>query len=596
MIFEPGVPAPSGTAPWSGVTPQQWNSWQYRAQSTERQVDLAVVGGGLSGVAAALAAARRGVKVAVLENLHMLGGQATTSGVSAFDLTMFYDQSINGHGLWSEILTRLSDEYSELGLAMNTSRYRDNSLAANPVIIDRVLLKLLQEARVTILRATTVLATEFFDDSVRLTTTRGNVDCTLVVDATEDGSMLAHAGIPYHIGNSVWNPGEEFPESRIQDITQVAVIRYFPDGLDDSQVLPKHRGFQKYRDRALDRYSTDPGRTRKDPRAFAGYRAIPDIASGIAYAGSDWESVTRTSLNFHNDLPVTTAYLTDPAAQSAYEKDATELTLAILYYLQSELHQPWALAEDEGFGAFSYPRRFSALKKFSKFLPHLPPRPYIRESRRGIGLDTLTGKDIFRTRNRAPARWNVDAIAVGTYPPDLHGGRDPEDLEAHLDEYFTDKPKGWREGPFPIPLGTLISKDLPRLLFAEKNIATSRIASGATRLHATVTAIGEAVGTLAAISILKNVSPSNVPAPAVQMELANGGALLAPFALAGITRGEDDFGDVSFAVARQATPVDLIRHPNQEPLLRPLDRTRAGEVGRALASQYSAWALPRSRH
>ena len=47
----------------------------------EEQVDVLVVGGGLGGVAAALAAARMGRQVVLTEETSWIGGQATTQGV-----------------------------------------------------------------------------------------------------------------------------------------------------------------------------------------------------------------------------------------------------------------------------------------------------------------------------------------------------------------------------------------------------------------------------------------------------------------------------------------------------------------------------------
>jgi hypothetical protein len=47
--------------------------------------DIVIVGGGLGGVAAAIAATRHGASVALLEETDWLGGQATSQGVSALD-------------------------------------------------------------------------------------------------------------------------------------------------------------------------------------------------------------------------------------------------------------------------------------------------------------------------------------------------------------------------------------------------------------------------------------------------------------------------------------------------------------------------------
>ncbi len=48
------------------------------------QYDVAVVGGGVSGVAAAIGAARCGAKTVLIERAGYLGGNATNASVTAF--------------------------------------------------------------------------------------------------------------------------------------------------------------------------------------------------------------------------------------------------------------------------------------------------------------------------------------------------------------------------------------------------------------------------------------------------------------------------------------------------------------------------------
>lgn len=581
------------SAAWSRTSEVQRQSWKYSAATQERTTDLVIVGGGLSGVAAACAASRRGCKIVLVEELHMLGGQASTSAVAAFDVTMHYDVSLNQHGIWSEFLGLLRDEYDALGLPMNTARYREDSLAANPIVIDRVLTRMIQQSRISLLRRTTVTSAEHHEDHVRVETSRGSILAKYVLDATEDGSLLPLIGASHRVGNHLIDGKSIAPPTNpfIQDITQVAVIRLQEEGLRDHQVVPKPARYARLRPKIASFYPFDPSLSRRSPVGFAGYRAMPDIdPTASPYTGSEWEKVTRTSLNFINDHPVRASYLTDPTARSRFERHAIQRTMAILYYLQSELKLPWALVDDEGFGAFPEPVRFPGWRTYQTFVPLLPPRPYIRESIRGVGFDTLTGKDVFRRANRATARWNVDAIAVGTYPPDLHGGRTRSALEESLSESLADKPTTWREGPFPIPLGCLISSSHPRVLLAEKNISTSRIASGATRLHPTVMALGEAVGTLAAISVDRGIEPHRVPSLAVQASLLHGGALPVPFALAELRPGDPLFPHAGLAIARSAHPHTILRAPNKEPLIET-DVRAAAAVGQALEAPVAALVL-----
>ena len=564
----------------------QLRAWDYGAASQDRDYPFVVVGGGLSGVAAAVAASRRGVRTLIIEESHMLGGQAVTAGVAAFDVTFAYDRLLHGYGLWGEFIDRLSEEYVRLGRFPNTCRYRDQSFASNPVVTDLVLGQMAKESGVSVLRRTYVERGAIDPAGAELVTNRGGVKARIVVDATEDGSLLSRLSVRHRAGRLVFDgknyTGPDPDRCGIQDITQVAAIQYYEDGLPNELRLSEPPGYSNFRRLFANNYPSDPGGSREDSRGFAGYRATPDLTEGAyPYRGSEWEKVTRTSLNYHNDHPVNASYLIDSRRREFEDTQAALKTLSLLYYLQHECGEPWGVARDEGFSAVSRPRRFAGLENFDDSLKHFPIWPYLRESKRGIGLSTLTAKDIYRVSNRTQANWDMDSVAIGTYPPDLHGGRDETDLEVDLDEKITDKPAKWREGPFGIPLGSLIHADHPNFLMAEKNISASRIAVGASRLHPTVFAIGEAVGALAAICVRRDINAHEVPSLAVQASLARGGALISPNALAVINRDDPEFAAISLAIAKGVASTKKIVKGASEVLLE-VDRTTSVGVGNQL--------------
>ena len=553
---------------------------------------VVIAGGGLSGCAAALAATRRGADVVLIEPTHMLGGQASPGGVSAMDVTMFYDRLLNAHGVWCEFRRRIRDYYVyRLRKSPNTSQYRDASFSPNPIVVDRVLTAMLQESGVKVYRNTSFLGASASGRIAALDTTAGRISGKVLIDATEDGVVTRLASVPHRLGRTNSGPGgysdPDLSKVRIQDITQTAMIRQYPRGGMPEQLRVKEppAGYQTYRRSIAAAYPSGPGQSRGDhPNAFAGYRGAPDLASELDYHGSQWELISRTSLNYHNDVEVTADFLVDEDARHRFERTAVERTLSIIYYLQTELGLPWAVATDEGFAEGPFPRHPDVVAGLpAEIVAHFPPIPYIRESVRLVGRDTLTGKSIFRHRNRTMARWDQNAIAVGTYPPDLHGGRREEDLESDLGETLSDKPTGWREGPFPITLGALVPRDRQPLIAAEKNISASRIAVGATRLHPTVTAIGEAAGTLAALCVERGLLPHQVPTVDVQYSLAAGGAHLAPLTVKGLSPSDPDYALVQLAVARQLVDWESPVTSNREsaPDI-SVDIARAVRLGRSI--------------
>ena len=170
--------------------------------------------------------------------------------------------------------------------------------------------------------------------------------------------------------------------------------------------------------------------------------------------------------------------------------------MGIIYWFQHELGLPWAPAEDEGYAT---PYNFAQMKARGvreDLLPIaalLPQCPYVRESRRMIGVGTLRGRDIYvRDRNEDRARPWAASVAVNDYSIDLHGTEDQ--LEAGLDEptYINSA------GPFQVPFDVFIPESVDGFLSAEKNISQSRLVNGATRLQPSTMLNGQAAGTIAA--------------------------------------------------------------------------------------------------
>ncbi|NGP43823.1 FAD-dependent oxidoreductase [Bacillaceae bacterium SIJ1] len=120
--------------------------------------------------------------------------------------------------------------------------------------------------------------------------------------------------------------------------------------------------------------------------------------------------------------------------------------------------------------------------------------PGKREYRRFIGDHILTQNDIV---NQVPFE---DRIAFGGWSIDLHP---PEGMYAS--EYVSKL--YCADGNFHIPFRSLYSVNVDNLFFAGRNISATHVAFGATRVMATCSVMGEAVGAGAALCIDKGVTP-----------------------------------------------------------------------------------------
>ena len=122
-------------------------------------------------------------------------------------------------------------------------------------------------------------------------------------------------------------------------------------------------------------------------------------------------------------------------------------------------------------------------------LEEVPINNRRREGWRLVGDYVLTGNDC------REGRIFSDAVAVGGWGLDLH---DPQGVK---------NPKGngwWSNHQVPlytIPYRCLYSKDFDNLLMAGRNISVTHVALGTTRIQGTIFALGQAVGTAAALMV-----------------------------------------------------------------------------------------------
>jgi hypothetical protein len=142
-------------------------------------------------------------------------------------------------------------------------------------------------------------------------------------------------------------------------------------------------------------------------------------------------------------------------------------------------------------------------------LQQTAPTIGIRETRRLLGVETLTGDDI-----RAAGQPS-DSIALGAWPIDVH----PADGFVGSHVMFVPQPYG-------IPYRTLLPKTTDGLIAAGRCISVDREALGSVRVGATCTATGHAAGTAAALSAIRGTQPRDVDIADLQSRLRSQGALV----------------------------------------------------------------------
>lgn len=478
--------------------------------------DILVVGGGVGGSAAAIQAARRGVNVVLVSDGPWLGGMLSAAGVSAPDgneLAAFQT------GLWGEFLKELRRRHPE-GLGHGwVSFFTYNPAVGAQVFADWVaelpnLQWIANQQPKAVLKQGDSITGVQFD---RLT-----VSAKITLDGTELGDLLALGDVPFRWGwetHEVWNEPSapvslNDPANALYEITQrypvqsptwVVIMQDYgqakapkierPPSIETDVALKEY--FAAHFEGAWENYTAEETSAGE---MCLNYGRLPGdrFMLNWPHRGNDY------GVNLHR-------LIGSDAEKKAYEQEAQWHSQAFACYIQRQLGEQYGLAQD------IFPQT-----------PHSPGggfalMPYYRESRRLIGLTTISERDILpvaKDGSRVAAlptneKGQMSAIAIGNYPNDHHY----PGYEMPLAPKAIQWGGRWTGTPFTIAYEALVPKTTDGLLTCEKNISVSHIANGATRLQPVVLGIGQAAGMAAALCVEQNCMPRELDVRSLQLSL-----------------------------------------------------------------------------
>ena len=492
--------------------------------------DIVIVGGGLGGVSAALAATRLGATVILVEELDWLGGQLTAQGVPPDEHPWI--ESVTGSESYAALRRAIRDYYrrhlplapgARAQLRLNPGQGNVSTLCHEPWVaakaIDEMLAPLRAAGMLTVLRRHRLVAVDARGDRIQGVQlhdlerdVRLDLAARMFIDATEIGDFIGMAGVENVFGGeSQAQTGElhalaEADPFDQQAITWCLAADYLP-GEDHTIDCPA--GYERLRTLQLPCW---PGPqfswilsdfVTHEPRErplFAGptdAEGVYDLwhARRIAWRGNFESGAYASDITLANwpqmdywEQPVVGV---SPEEQASALDDARQFSLAFFHWMQAD-----APRHDGGYGYRGLRLRGDVLGTQDG----LAKQAYYREGRRiqaeftvleqHIGVKARPGVD--------HAEPFFDSVGIGAYRIDLHPstrGRNTVDIDSF---------------PFQIPLGALLPQRVENLLPACKNLGTTRITNGAYREHATEWSIGEAAGSLAAFSLSRSVPPRAV--------------------------------------------------------------------------------------
>jgi len=428
-----------------------------------RQVDILVVGGGASGVPAALAAARRGKKTLLVEQFSFLGGSATAALV-----TPLMHNCIRGNPSPSSINTEINRRMRDIGAGGVDAGGGDGWF--DPLLLTFVLEQMALESGVEILFNT------FFSNVICekkilkgiIVENKGGRQVILaerIIDATGDADVAFRSGCPCESGHPATH------------VNQPTSLRF--------EVCGIHAG------RFKDFLMSLGQKTETD---------LPFFHTAMVW-GKNWplEPVFRKAVEAGDLEERDGKYFQAfgiPGKPSCLAFNCPELDPGV------DVTQPQYQSRSLLEGRSAILRTFNFMKKYfpgfeHAFLTQVAVMLGIRESRRIKGEYILTGMDILNYKKFD------DAIARSNYPVDIHGA-----LDEYADFKRPDLPE--TERYYEVPYRCLVPGGVENLLVAGRCLSADFVGQSSPRVQPTCRAFGEAAGIASALSLDKGIPPRNV--------------------------------------------------------------------------------------
>jgi ribulose 1,5-bisphosphate synthetase/thiazole synthase len=428
------------------------------------ETDVLVVGSGPGGLSAAIAAAREGVTVMLVERFGCFGGnitQAMVEGIAWYR----HEKTVDGGGIGVEFETRAK--------AMGASQKDPEALGE---LLDADMFKYVADTMVREAGIVPVLHCYAVDAVMEGDTIKGIITesksgrqaiaAQSVIDATGDADVAFHAGAPYTKAekSEMMEATVNFGCSGVDVERFIAYVKKNPSHIRDWA-----RETAGKEDDLFNTYIEEP---------FLKAREVGEIPEGVKIFGF-WDGITEAG-------------------------EATNINVVRLSGIDCTDVYDLTRAEMEG-------RRqallaLGALKKYTPGFEHAKLRTFgssvgTRESRKIRGEHTLTGKEV-----RNEARFS-DSIGIF-----------PEFLDAYGVVII---PTTGRY--FQLPYGILLPQGVDNLLVAGRCVSGDRMAFAATRQMMCCCVSGQGAGVAAAESVKEGVSCREVDVSRVQKALKKQG-------------------------------------------------------------------------
>ena len=419
-----------------------------------RAADVVVCGAGPAGVSAAVAAARRGADVALIENHGQLGGIWTTG------LLSWIIDAGDKDGIMAEIAERMQGRTDVIGGRRWTGK---GSMPYDVEQMKLVLEEMCVDAKVYVRLHTRVVGA-VVDASKQMThcvmeskSGREAVAGKVFVDCTGDGDVGAQAGCGFDLGRPEKGTGSAGKErtGEMQPFSLMMLIT----GIDPEATAPFH---------------LRKGRSSREVKA--------NLLKEFRRAGVEPSYGGPTIFQIHDDL---FAWMVNH--EYGYSGiDADDVTGATMH-ARGELNRLVDALRDLG-DPWKNVKIVATAAQIG-----------VREARRIHGRYRVSVEDML-----SGAR-HQDAVCRVTFGIDVHSTR------ADRSTGVENGPSKGRTKEYDIPLRALIAKDVQGLMMAGRCISGDFLSHSSYRVTGNASAMGEAAGATAALAAQRGQLPQEVP-------------------------------------------------------------------------------------
>lgn len=442
------------------------------------KTDVIIAGGGTSGTVAAIAAARKGLKVLLVDKNGFLGGMNTAAMVCPIMSFHAGNKQII-RGIADEIIERLKKRGGSIGHVRDPLGVVSTITPIEPEILKQVYFEMIREClNINLLLHTFVSGAVVENGDVKgITCVNKNGTRTyqakLFIDATGDGDLASACKA-------------EYVEGRVDDgFAQPMTLMFKMGGVD----LGKIRAYMK----------ENPEQFILDDEAdIDKYLAVSGFFNLIEEARKNGDfTVHRDRVLLFEGINNGEVFINMSRIKKLKGTNAGDLTRA------------------EMVGHAQVDEIISFLRKYvpgfpDSYLIAVGSYTGVRETRRITGRYTLSAEDVIEGRGF------TDSIATCSFPIDIH---DPLD----------DNLKWIRKNKntfYDIPFRVMLPRKLKNLIVTGRCISASHEALASARISATAMALGQAAGTAAAVAFLHNLQFPDIDVSEVQRSLQEQGAIV----------------------------------------------------------------------